>query len=50
MVRIFKCLENLVFYPTTHRASRLRRITQEHRLAYKVSGGRILFAQARYHY
>ena len=27
-----------------------RRITQEHRLVYKVSGGRIDFLQARYHY
>jgi toxin YoeB len=27
-----------------------RRITQEHRLVYKISDGRILFAQARYHY
>jgi toxin YoeB len=27
-----------------------RRITQEHRLVYRVSGDRILFAQARYHY
>jgi toxin YoeB len=27
-----------------------RRITQEHRLVYKVSGNRLLFAQARYHY
>ena len=27
-----------------------RRITQEHRLVYKISGNRILFAQARYHY
>jgi toxin YoeB len=27
-----------------------RRITQEHRLVYRVAGNRILFAQARYHY
>ena len=27
-----------------------RRITQEHRLVYRVSGGRIDFLQARYHY
>ena len=27
-----------------------RRITQEHRLVYQVKDGRILFAQARYHY
>lgn len=27
-----------------------RRITQEHRLVYKVSGEQLLFAQARYHY
>ncbi|MFZ4775467.1 MAG: Txe/YoeB family addiction module toxin [Terrimicrobiaceae bacterium] len=27
-----------------------RRITQEHRLVYRVTGSRILFAQARYHY
>lgn len=27
-----------------------RRITQEHRLVYKVEDGRLLFAQARYHY
>jgi toxin YoeB len=27
-----------------------RRITQEHRLVYKVSGNRIDFLQARYHY
>jgi len=27
-----------------------RRITQEHRLVYKVSRGRIDFLQARYHY
>ena len=27
-----------------------RRITQEHRLVYKVSGSRIDFLQARYHY
>jgi toxin YoeB len=27
-----------------------RRITQEHRLVYKVSGTRIDFLQARYHY
>lgn len=27
-----------------------RRITQEHRLVYKVAGDRLLFAQARYHY
>jgi len=27
-----------------------RRITQEHRLVYKVSGDRIDFLQARYHY
>jgi toxin YoeB len=27
-----------------------RRITQEHRLVYKVNNGRLLFAQARYHY
>lgn len=27
-----------------------RRITQEHRLVYKVSGRRIDFLQARYHY
>ncbi len=27
-----------------------RRITQEHRLVYKVSGQRIDFLQARYHY
>ena len=27
-----------------------RRITQEHRLVYRVVGNRILFAQARYHY
>ena len=26
-----------------------RRITQEHRLVYKVEDGRLLFAQARYH-
>ncbi|MFZ4779215.1 MAG: hypothetical protein ACOYM3_27955 [Terrimicrobiaceae bacterium] len=25
-------------------------MTQEQRLVYKISGGRILFAQARYHY
>ena len=27
-----------------------RRITQEHRLVYKVRDDRLLFAQARYHY
>lgn len=27
-----------------------RRITQEHRMVYRVSDTRILFAQARYHY
>jgi len=27
-----------------------RRITQEHRLVYKVEDSRLLFAQARYHY
>jgi toxin YoeB len=27
-----------------------RRITQEHRLAYRVKDDNILFAQARYHY
>lgn len=27
-----------------------RRITQEHRLVYRVQDDRILFAQARYHY
>lgn len=27
-----------------------RRITQEHRLVYRVTDERILFAQARYHY
>lgn len=27
-----------------------RRITQEHRLVYRVESKRILFAQARYHY
>jgi toxin YoeB len=27
-----------------------RRITQEHRLVYRISGGRIDFLQARYHY
>ncbi|MCC6538377.1 MAG: Txe/YoeB family addiction module toxin [Bryobacterales bacterium] len=27
-----------------------RRITQEHRLVYRVSGNRVDFAQARYHY
>ncbi len=27
-----------------------RRVTQEHRLVYKVSGERIDFLQARYHY
>jgi toxin YoeB len=27
-----------------------RRITQEHRLVYRVSAGRIDFLQARYHY
>ena len=27
-----------------------RRITQEHRLVYKVSGKRVDFLQARYHY
>ena len=27
-----------------------RRITQEHRIVYLVSGNRISFAQARYHY
>jgi toxin YoeB len=27
-----------------------RRITQEHRLVYRVENDRILFAQARYHY
>lgn len=27
-----------------------RRITQEHRLVYRVTDDRILFAQARYHY
>ncbi len=27
-----------------------RRITQEHRLVYKVTGNQVLFAQARYHY
>jgi toxin YoeB len=27
-----------------------RRITQEHRLVYKVENSRLLFAQARYHY
>ena len=27
-----------------------RRITQEHRLVYRVSGGRCVIAQCRYHY
>lgn len=27
-----------------------RRITQEHRLVYRVSGNRVDFLQARYHY
>jgi toxin YoeB len=27
-----------------------RRITQEHRLVYKVTDERLMFAQARYHY
>ena len=27
-----------------------RRITQEHRLVYKVEDGKLLFAQARYYY
>jgi toxin YoeB len=27
-----------------------RRITQEHRLVYRVKDDRVLFAQARYHY
>lgn len=27
-----------------------RRITQEHRLVYRVSGGYVYFLQARYHY
>lgn len=27
-----------------------RRVTQEHRLVYRVKDDRILFAQARYHY
>ena len=27
-----------------------RRITQEHRLVYKVDGGRCLILQCRYHY
>jgi toxin YoeB len=27
-----------------------RRITQEHRLVYKVTGKRVEFLQARYHY
>jgi toxin YoeB len=27
-----------------------RRITQEHRLVYRVDGGRIYFLQCRYHY
>lgn len=27
-----------------------RRITQEHRLVYKIAGNQVLFAQARYHY
>ena len=27
-----------------------RRITQEHRLVYRVSGDRVYFLQARYHY
>ena len=27
-----------------------RRLTQEHRIVYRVSGGRIDFLQARYHY
>lgn len=27
-----------------------RRITQEHRLVYRVAGGRVDFLQARYHY
>jgi toxin YoeB len=27
-----------------------RRLTQEHRLVYRVSGNRIDFLQARYHY
>ncbi len=27
-----------------------RRITQEHRLVYRVTDDRLLFAQARYHY
>lgn len=27
-----------------------RRITQEHRLVYRIKDDRILFAQARYHY
>ena len=27
-----------------------RRLTQEHRLVYRASGGRIDFLQARYHY
>ena len=30
--------------------ARSRRITQEHRLVYRVSGNRIDFLQARYHY
>ena len=27
-----------------------RKITQEHRLVYQVSSGKIIFLQARYHY
>lgn len=30
--------------------ARSRRITQEHRLVYKVTGKRVDFLQARYHY
>jgi toxin YoeB len=29
---------------------RSRRITQEHRLIYRISGNRVDFLQARYHY
>lgn len=38
--------------PLRHLGSSIwsRRITQEHRLVYKVTDDRILFAQARYHY
>jgi toxin YoeB len=27
-----------------------RRVTQEHRLVYRVAGARVYFLQARYHY